>query len=65
MGHSRLKKNPAVLTRGRGFKNGADERNRTGDLRFTKALLYQLSYISKLFQAPTVLTSFTGSIKPG
>ena len=27
------------------MKNGADERNRTGDLRFTKALLYQLSYI--------------------
>ena len=24
---------------------GADGRNRTGDLRFTKALLYQLSYI--------------------
>ncbi len=26
-------------------KNGADGRSRTGDLRFTKALLYQLSYI--------------------
>jgi hypothetical protein len=26
-------------------KNGADERTRTVDLRFTKALLYQLSYI--------------------
>jgi 8-oxo-dGTP pyrophosphatase MutT (NUDIX family) len=25
--------------------NGADDRTRTGDLRFTKALLYQLSYI--------------------
>ena len=25
--------------------NGADGRNRTGDLRITNALLYQLSYI--------------------
>jgi hypothetical protein len=31
------------------LKNGADERNRTGDLRFTKALLYQLSYIGITF----------------
>jgi hypothetical protein len=27
------------------YFNGADERTRTADLRFTKALLYQLSYI--------------------
>ena len=26
-------------------ENGADGRNRTGDLRITNALLYQLSYI--------------------
>jgi hypothetical protein len=28
--------------------NGADERTRTADLRFTKALLYRLSYIGPL-----------------
>ena len=28
-------------------KNGADDRIRTGDLLFTKQLLYQLSYIGK------------------
>jgi hypothetical protein len=30
------------------WKNGADDRTRTGDLCFTKALLYQLSYIGAL-----------------
>ena len=33
------------IERGGGRKSGADDRTRTGDLRFTKALLYQLSYI--------------------
>ena len=28
-----------------GLEGGADDRNRTGDLRVTSALLYQLSYI--------------------
>ena len=27
------------------IRNGADDRIRTGDLRFTRALLYQLSHI--------------------
>lgn len=29
-------------------KTGAGDRNRTRDIRFTKALLYQLSYAGKL-----------------
>jgi hypothetical protein len=29
------------------FTTGADGRNRTGDLRITNALLYQLSYIGE------------------
>ncbi len=37
-------------------KTGADDRNRTGDLRFTKALLYQLSYIGTHFLLPTNVT---------
>ena len=35
-------------------KIGADVRTRTGDLRFTKALLYQLSYIGILFNFNTL-----------
>jgi hypothetical protein len=31
-----------------GDSSGADGRSRTGDLRITNALLYQLSYISKM-----------------
>ena len=30
-----------------GRQNGANSRTRTDDLRFTKALLYQLSYVGK------------------
>ena len=33
--------------------DGADDRIRTGDLRFTKALLYQLSYIGAKFSTPS------------
>ena len=29
------------------IESGADGRDRTGDLRFTKPLLYQLSYIGQ------------------
>ncbi len=33
-----------------GFRDGADDRNRTGDLRVTSALLYQLSYVGELLE---------------
>jgi hypothetical protein len=33
-----------------GMKGGADDGIRTRDLRFTKPLLYQLSYVGKLFK---------------
>ena len=37
--------------------NGAAVRTRTGDLRFTKALLYQLSYIGKFVITKTAASS--------
>lgn len=34
-------------------RNGADRRNRTADLHFTKVLLYQLSYIgTEMYRQP-------------
>ena len=36
-------------------ENGADARARTGDLRFTKPLLYQLSYVGKKWTKTTSL----------
>ncbi len=38
-------KNEKAAERGKDWIFGADERDRTSDPRFTKALLYQLSYI--------------------
>jgi hypothetical protein len=37
---------------------GAPDKNRTRDLRFTKPLLYQLSYKGYLFVAGGILTCF-------
>ena len=39
------KKNPETLYSSR-FRERADDQNRTGDLRLTKATLYRLSHIS-------------------
>jgi hypothetical protein len=39
--------NKTPLNERRFFTSGADGRNRTGDLRITNALLYQLSYIGE------------------
>ena len=45
------------------FKNGAEKRNRTSDLRVTNALLYQLSYFGTVGQctrAPFQIESTSG-----
>ena len=46
------------------FQSGAPGRNRTRDLRFTKPLLYQLSYKGclKILAAPTVNNRRVGDL---
>ncbi len=46
-GREHKKKSPATRRRAHALFTGADERNRTVDLRITNALLYQLSYTGK------------------
>ena len=43
---------------------GADARARTGDLRFTKPLLYQLSYVGKKWTKTTSLQLVVFTILP-